>query len=1162
MPLTITYTAKAPIKDNMGVLSKRANQPAQPQTNWTDSYMATMSGELVPEATAEHTLYLVGGPMARLLVDGKEVLYNYNLNTKAEFVADYKIMMFVNSDTLTVTERSVKIKLEKGKPVHIEIQFATPGLSHLSGNGKGSYNYVSLEWSREGFNRHVVPGRVLRHQPSDMCLTYAPEYSMVYTKECAAGAIEQKWRTDGGFIRPAGFGRGLGDVAPLCLRSDNRPYGDFASAANNKLWCSLQYGNCAYQVVPCDKGGYSSTFVYRTLQDYQSQQDAGPDSCEGMLQRPAMQWRVASYSSKTLIRSLNSRLPQMSTSVGTATCIQEFNSCFKPGWWSSAGHQKRAAALACDIQSSRPNTMCLKGRGDGSSGEQDSATLATCAAKGSEDHAQLWLMSELSQATRGGKPVADTVTEAVWGGSYLRLKHHALTTDKQYRLNGDNKMWPFRADCDGKECKQCSRGYDGNTCDSACDGICDEADPDNGQGSTNGGACARGTDQYDCVPQQAVRSCARLCNDNAKCAGFTTAFYEAYSFKLVCYLVDVKYGLEPEALVQDAWPRTAATVYAKLNTRASIPHAKATIQPQPQPCNGFKNAFSCAKHCKWEFVRNTAAEEDPACQDTNKPDGLSFTCKELKLLTVKEAEVTYDGLSKGVQANTDISVCTTPSVGAICAKTCEASQYCESAPSVCRSNPDAAQPERPESARPLPRCKTPQTGSRKMCDTCFLDRHCVKGAHCCPFMRRCVTSLATVCYGTDPACSPACYESKDTCGTSGCGKCKGCSSVGSTGKKYTWLEWAGLTSASGWKTPNTLTCLSEPAEEVPTTVAVKQTTTTAATTPKPYTAGACNKGSGDLVNNRCRCPRALVCARRNGEAHPECRVSSVGKKSGRDHWYPPSCTDCRCAEPTTTTTTTTTTTRTSSTTTKTLTTTTATTTLLTAKSTRTATTRTKTKKRPTLPNKKKTTRGPATNGSLGVEASAGTPGGGEGEGGLDGQAETDDANLQSKPTASGVLEPTERARQVDPANTVPTTPKASGEDDPTNAPDSQGETGLFVGLGVACFLLFLILAAAFNAMRGQKRITATANLNESHISAQVPTETDNPTYDHEVQPKTLQRHGNSSASLDISNPHVQVDRSPPSLSLASGLGCSVRRSSVAGLVLRLILDRPASRGCL
>ena len=34
----------------------------------------------------------------------------------------------------------------------------------------------------------------------------------------------------------------------------------------------------------------------------------------------------------------------------------------------------------------------LKGRGDGSSGGQGSATLATCAAKGSEDHAQLWLM--------------------------------------------------------------------------------------------------------------------------------------------------------------------------------------------------------------------------------------------------------------------------------------------------------------------------------------------------------------------------------------------------------------------------------------------------------------------------------------------------------------------------------------------------------------------------------------------------------------------------------------------------------------------------------------------------------------------------------------------------------------------------------------------------
>ena len=44
-----------------------------PRANWTNEFIATFRGQLVPDATAGYTMYIVGGPMVRLLLDGKEV---------------------------------------------------------------------------------------------------------------------------------------------------------------------------------------------------------------------------------------------------------------------------------------------------------------------------------------------------------------------------------------------------------------------------------------------------------------------------------------------------------------------------------------------------------------------------------------------------------------------------------------------------------------------------------------------------------------------------------------------------------------------------------------------------------------------------------------------------------------------------------------------------------------------------------------------------------------------------------------------------------------------------------------------------------------------------------------------------------------------------------
>ena len=289
MPLSVDYRARAPLPPYRDYIMRPAEEVAFPTKNWTYYFNSRFTGELVADKTAEYTIYLACGGGARVLINGTEFVSAFQ---SAHYVAKTKYNStlkanVVISDDLRLAEAKQTIKLEKGKPVSIEIQ-TTDGTEYGA-------HVVKLEWSRAGTSRGVIPASAFQHKPRDLCLSLHGSHYMLYTQVCNKSNVEQLWRIDGGFLRPGRVYEKPGGTNRICIRSDNTPYTDKTNPAWSKPVCTSGFPHCSYILSSCDQGGYAQRKVI--------DRDYMPSKCAEVLKRPHALWSIEPDSKR--IRSLN-----------------------------------------------------------------------------------------------------------------------------------------------------------------------------------------------------------------------------------------------------------------------------------------------------------------------------------------------------------------------------------------------------------------------------------------------------------------------------------------------------------------------------------------------------------------------------------------------------------------------------------------------------------------------------------------------------------------------------------------------------------------------------------------------------------------------------------------------------------------------------------------
>ena len=170
-----------------------AEAPVNFVAGWTTSFVARITGELVARSSGWHTIWVVGGPMTRLSIDGVVKGATFTANTvETEYNTTSKEHVVVGT---RFPEGSTRVYLTAGAPVSLKVEYVNSGIS--------GPNKLSLEWSRGDHARTVIPESAFQHRPRAMCLSYFNGDQRAHTMECDEQAPEQLFRVDGGFIRPA-----------------------------------------------------------------------------------------------------------------------------------------------------------------------------------------------------------------------------------------------------------------------------------------------------------------------------------------------------------------------------------------------------------------------------------------------------------------------------------------------------------------------------------------------------------------------------------------------------------------------------------------------------------------------------------------------------------------------------------------------------------------------------------------------------------------------------------------------------------------------------------------------------------------------------------------------------------------------------------------------
>lgn len=113
------------------------------------------------------------------------------------------------------------IDLAQGEKISVEVQFSTMGRTT-------SQVAATLKWAYASYAMAVIPSSAFVHEEKPMCLTHKITNSYVHLSECIPGSRNQRWRLDGGYIRPSHelfrYTNTTGEPSTMCLRAKNRPW--------------------------------------------------------------------------------------------------------------------------------------------------------------------------------------------------------------------------------------------------------------------------------------------------------------------------------------------------------------------------------------------------------------------------------------------------------------------------------------------------------------------------------------------------------------------------------------------------------------------------------------------------------------------------------------------------------------------------------------------------------------------------------------------------------------------------------------------------------------------------------------------------------------------------------------------------------------------------
>lgn len=237
----------------------------------------------------------------------------------------------------------------------------------------------------------------------------------------------------------------------------------------------------------------------------------------------------------------------------------------------------------------------------------------------------------------------------------------------------------------------CLKYSEGNTCQSSCDGVCDEPDYDTVDPFAHVN-CPAGSDTFDCDPEARLRVCARYCEARSNCGGFMVR-RDHLQDGPVCYF----FTMNLEAAGERAHYSTDFDLYQKLPVARG---SQALSSPRPATCEDVKEERTCVvvDGCEWapEPGQPDAA---PDCSDRNTyPLGKEpYSC------------ATY--LLEG-------DCLDNPAVGAVCAQTCNRTEFCAGLRYSCQTRVEEATTTTPPQATVCPVASNATAVHNKcVCDT-------------------------------------------------------------------------------------------------------------------------------------------------------------------------------------------------------------------------------------------------------------------------------------------------------------------------------------------------------------------------------------------------------------------------------------------------------------
>lgn len=242
-------------------------------------------------------------------------------------------------------------------------------------------------------------------------------------------------------------------------------------------------------------------------------------SCWDSVRTPGQLWTIDSNTSNSslfpfapqsedyLITSLSTRHPYEN---GTSRC-PEARICASRSLTSRESQDQ----ARCELDNQTMPHMCLQ------AGLQENAEESTIVAPCRQSRSlQIWGVVPLENTQ-------STTRSLVFESNYVRFPN-AWYDSAATRLVGVSRPTYTRVST------HCRVGDANNTCQFACNGVCDESESGTMPYGRSHGYCPQYSDGWDCSPHFAIAACAKICSDRADCKAFATTYLENRVFEGRC----------------------------------------------------------------------------------------------------------------------------------------------------------------------------------------------------------------------------------------------------------------------------------------------------------------------------------------------------------------------------------------------------------------------------------------------------------------------------------------------------------------------------------------------------------------------------------------------------------------------------------------------------